>query len=68
MSRRDVVGTCWFPSFQAAVLYYRPYGDDIEETRRKRADGEIHIGEPPRFKGEVRRWIQDSRWHIEVLR
>lgn len=61
-----ITGTSWFPTLYAAISYYKEYGDDRQEIDRKIEAGEIHIGNPPPHNGEVKRWIQDQRWHIET--
>ena len=47
-------GTCYFPSFTAAVVYYEDY--HYKNTRaavlRKLMEEEIHIGLPPVTDGE----------------
>lgn len=68
-------GTSYFPSYGAALRYYRPYcelrGTTQVRTEATRAlvdaklnASEIHIGKPPLKPGE-RLSIQDNRWHIE---
>lgn len=70
MARTTIIGTSWFPSIFGAYDYYKPYGFSQEDVRRKARDGEIHLvpweGQPPPFPGEIRRWEQDHRIHIEV--
>lgn len=71
-------GTCHFPSYGAALRYYRPYvaldaGATFpayvrtQELRalvdRKLNEGEIHIGKPATKPGDVLT-IEDNRWHI----
>lgn len=69
-------GTCYFPSYGAAMRYYRPYtefeGDDTGQSiqqqvraliDRKLNAGEIHIGKPPLRDGETLS-IEDNRYHI----
>lgn len=70
-------GTCYFPSYGAAMRYYRPYVEiegpyhghavRTQATRalvdRKLNEGEIHIGKPPHKPGAVLT-IEDNRWHI----
>jgi hypothetical protein len=63
---RASFGTCWFPSFVSAATYYASQGFTPSDVRQKRKDGEIHIGNPPKFENETSRWIEDHRWHIEV--
>lgn len=47
----DSYGTHHFVSLQAAIRYYKPYGNDKAEVERKVAAGEIAIGEPPAREG-----------------
>lgn len=68
-------GTCYFPSYGAALRYYRPYclaretrrGDRTQFTRlvvdEKLNGGEIHIGKPVLKPGEILS-IEDNRYHI----
>lgn len=51
MDCRTHYGTAHFVSLSAAIRYYRPYGTDADEVRRKLADGEIAIGEPKKPDG-----------------
>jgi hypothetical protein len=66
-------GTCYFPSYGAAMRYYRPYagqivrGAQIHQLRafvdQKLNAREIHIGKPPLKPGETLS-IEDNRWHV----
>lgn len=68
-------GTCYFPSYGAALRYYRPYcvarefkrGDRTQVTRlvvdQKLNEGQIHIGKPPTKPGDILT-IEDNRWHV----
>lgn len=67
-------GTCHFPSYGAALRYYRPYCETNGTTQARTADtramvdqklnsGEIHIGKPPVKPGETLT-IEDNRYHI----
>lgn len=62
-------GTCYFPSYGAALRHYRPYdpGISMAELRQwideKLNAGEIHIGKPPLKPGE-RLTIEDNRYHV----
>lgn len=70
-------GTCYFPSYGAALRYYRPYEapfspDSSRESRtaqvraavdRKLNEGEIHIGKPTLKPGETLT-IEDNRYHL----
>lgn len=70
-------GTCYFPSYGAAMRYYRPYAEiegpyhghavRTQATRalvnRKLNEGEAHIGKPPHKPGAVLT-IEDNRWHV----
>lgn len=66
-------GTCYFPSYGAAMRYYRPYvgvivrGAQVHELRamvdQKLNEGEIHIGKPALKPGETLS-IEDNRYHI----
>lgn len=68
-------GTCHFPSYGAALRYYRPYcvarearrGDRTQVCRlvvdEKINAGEIHIGKPRLKPGETLS-IEDNRFHI----
>jgi hypothetical protein len=66
-------GTCYFPSYGAALRYYRPYYQDVHPYTRNRAlrhgidlklnEGAIHIGKPPVKPGETLT-IEDNRYHI----
>lgn len=70
-------GTCYFPSYGAALRYYRPYeapfaADSTRESRtaavraavdRKLNSCEIHIGRPAIKPGETLS-IEDNRYHI----
>ncbi len=72
-------GTCYFPSYGAAMRYYRPYccareyrrGDRTQVTRavvdQKLNAGEIHIGKPALKHGDVLT-IEDNRYHITEAR
>jgi hypothetical protein len=66
-------GTSYFPSYGAALRYYRPYCESPQATRtqelRALVDAklnarEIHIGKPVIKPGQ-RLSIQDNRWHVE---
>ena len=62
-----IIGTAWFTHRNSAHAYYRRYGADVAEVRRKLKAGECHIGEPPPMHGEVRRYINsEGRWHVVV--
>jgi hypothetical protein len=50
--KMTIYGTSHFVSMNAAVVYYRDYGFDLEDVRRKLIDGEIHIGPPTVKSGE----------------
>lgn len=54
-------GTSHFVSREAAVSYYRPYGEDAPAVDRKIAAGEIHIGPPTLASGEFTRLIDGGR-------
>lgn len=68
-------GTCYFPSYGAALRYYRPYclareirrGDRTQFARlvvdEKLNTEEIHIGKPPVKPGDALS-IEDNRYHI----
>lgn len=66
-------GTCHFPSYGAAMRYYRDYlgvivrGAQIQELRRlvdsKLNEREIHIGKPALKPGQTLS-IEDNRYHI----
>lgn len=70
-------GTCYFPSYGAALRYYRPYcvPFDTQHGRTQRTqvvrnvvdqklnEGEIHIGKPPLKPGDVLT-IEDNRYHV----
>lgn len=66
-------GTCYFPSYGAAMRYYRPYegvivrGAQMQDLRRsvdqKLNAGEIHIGKPELRPGDTLT-IEDNRYHI----
>ena len=70
-------GTCYFPSYGAALRYYRPYcapfdAKSTRETRsqevralvdRKLNESEIHIGKPDLKPGQTLT-IEDNRYHI----
>lgn len=69
-------GTCYFPSYGAALRYYRPYAEfescDSDQSiqqqvralvDRKLNSGEIHIGRPDLKPGETLS-IEDNRYHI----
>lgn len=68
-------GTCYFPSYGAAMRYYRPYYAYIHKYTRTRAlrrgidqklnSGEIHIGKPDLKPGETLS-IEDNRYHINT--
>ena len=45
-------GTSYFTSMSAAIRYYRDYGDDADDVRRKIREGQIHIGKPPLKPGQ----------------
>lgn len=45
-------GTSYFTSLNAAIRYYHDYGDDINDVKRKIAEGSIHIGKPPKSPGQ----------------
>jgi hypothetical protein len=71
-------GTSYFPSYGAALRYYRPYCEvrpglfpGYVRTQELRAlvdaklnAREIHIGKPDIKPGQ-RLSIQDNRWHVE---
>jgi hypothetical protein len=68
-------GTCYFPSYGAALRYYRPYCLARESRRGDRTRfvrvviddklnaGEIHIGKPATKPGETLS-IEDNRYHV----
>lgn len=71
-------GTCYFPSYGAAMRYYRPYNDLEHPTcvpsrartaslrrlvDRKLNAGEIHIGKPDLKPGQTLT-IEGNRYHI----
>lgn len=72
-------GTCYFPSYGAALRYYRPYvqfedmsgiakGTAQTVALRRLVDrklnaGEIHIGKPDLKPGQTLT-IEDNRYHI----
>lgn len=72
-------GTCYFPSYGAALRYYRPYlgAATFLKSRELRMHnqrlrslvnqklnaGEIHIGKPDIKPGQ-RLTIEDNRYHI----
>lgn len=62
-------GTCYFPTYGAAMRYYRPYESPCttQELRsaidRKLNEGQIHIGKPALKDGETLT-IEDNRYHI----
>lgn len=67
-------GTCYFPTYGAAMRYYRPYlgdtytrGAQFKELRQlvdsKLNSREIHIGKPPLREGQALS-IEDNRYHI----
>jgi hypothetical protein len=67
-------GTCYFPSYGAAMRYYRPYCETYGTTQARTAatramidqklnEREIHIGKPELKPGE-RLSIEDNRYHI----
>lgn len=68
-------GTCYFPTYGAALRYYRPYAGHYSDgsktqTEAVRAlvdqrlnEGEIHIGKPDLKPGETLS-IEDNRYHI----
>lgn len=72
-------GTCYFPSYGAALRYYRPYVqfEDLSNISpgtaqtvglrrlidRKLNEGEIHIGKPDLKPGQTLS-IEDNRYHI----
>lgn len=68
-----ITGTCYFPSYGAALRYYRPYlgvivrGAQMVELRsfvdEKLNAGEIHIGKPKLQPGQTLS-IKDNRYHI----
>lgn len=41
------IGTCYFPSRNSAIHYYKSQLFDAIEVDRKIAEGEIIIGKPP---------------------
>tara|TARA_B100000809_G_scaffold254265_1_gene291255 strand:+ start:624 stop:833 length:210 start_codon:yes stop_codon:yes gene_type:complete len=66
--RFTYIGTSHFYNLDAAVTYYKPYGFDAPEVRRKLADGEIHIGPPPAAEGEtVQLRLPEFRYVLEVI-
>lgn len=62
-------GTCYFPSYGAAMRYYRAYESPCttQELRqvidRKLNEGLIHIGKPVLREGQTLS-IEDNRYHI----
>lgn len=68
-----ITGTNHFPSYGAALRYYRPYmgvivrGAQMQELRRfvdaKLNDREIRIGKPTLKQGQTLS-ISDNRYHI----
>ncbi len=67
-------GTSYFPTWQDAATYYKPYVKAEQPhgwftattalVKRKVAEGEIHIGKPPVKPGQ-RLYVADNRWHVE---
>jgi hypothetical protein len=45
-------GTSYFTSLSAAKRYYKPYGYDESDVKRKIREGEIHVGKPVLKAGE----------------
>lgn len=63
-------GTSHFPSYGAALRYYRPYEQPLASTQqlrqvidRKLNEGQIHIGKPALKPGQTLT-IEDNRYHI----
>lgn len=60
-------GTCHFPSFRDACIYFQPYFEDydaaVEAVRVKLENEEIFLAKPFEYEGETA-FIKDNRWHI----
>ncbi len=72
-------GTCYFPTYGAAMRYYRPYVEDPSPSQfggvprntrlrrlidRKLNASEIHIGKPVLQPGQTLT-IEDNRYHVQ---
>ena len=64
-----IEGTNYFVSHFAAYKYYKDYGCDKEEVRRKIRDREIIIGFPPVQPGKNIRDLATppTRWHVRCI-
>jgi hypothetical protein len=61
------IGTSYFVSRDAAIRYYKRYGEDEHGVASKLFNGEIHLGEPPLKPGETLNVIDDgTRYEIVV--
>jgi len=68
-----ITGTCYFPSYGAALRYYRPYVHPVGKISvtsqarilvdQKLNEGEIHIGKPDLKPGQTLS-ISDNRYHV----
>jgi hypothetical protein len=61
-----ITGTSHFVSFEKAVSYYRDYGFDAADVRRKIDTGEIHVGKPTVKGGEVVSINSEGRYMVET--
>jgi hypothetical protein len=57
-------GTSHFTSFETAVAYYKDYGFDASDVRRKLDDGEIHIGKPTTTDNQKLKVNDEGRYVI----
>ena len=62
-----IIGTCYFPSFRDACIYYQPYCESYDDAvalvREKLNAQEIHLGKPQLQEGETC-FVKENRWHI----
>lgn len=64
----NITGTCHFPSFLDAVLYYKPQEGGMvnaeKAVKSKLKEKSIKLGEPDLKPGE-KLCVMDGRYHIE---
>ena len=66
----EVLGTCYFPSFEYACRYYAGQLCDKATVKQKIDEGQIRVGQPPPKPGWVSyldpnegRWFRKQKTH-----
>lgn len=61
-----IIGTPYFESYTAACIYYKPYGYNQVDVKRKIKEQEIYIGKPVIKENEVLFLNNESRYCIQT--